>query len=252
MVGQRAKHLSHSEAAAAVTAEAGFAVGHRDLQGHAAVLGAGIVCMGAQARQDADADIADDDFERAWPRGECNKAGARRLAVAEDIVLQLAKRADNLGGDPRREAGGEGGLIGPARPELPEVGSFAIWSEPPKREDAGLCVLFGASHRVTVKRGLNCRNERRFKYNGCEGLGVSLARAHQFDQGPDLSGPLHANGSHAGQTPAFGSKKKFVSGIEVADDRLPLFLSFRLHCLRSCPQAQAGRHPDDARGPEPP
>ena len=118
MVDQRAKHLPHAKAAAAVAAETGFAVGHRDLQGRAGVLNTGVVRMRVEAREHADPVIADDDFERARPRGERDKACARSLAMAEDIVLEFAERADNLGRDLRWEAGGEGSLIGPARPKL--------------------------------------------------------------------------------------------------------------------------------------
>jgi hypothetical protein len=126
MVGQRAKHLSHAEAAAAVPAEAGFSIGHCDFQGHAGVLDARIVAMRMQAREHADAVVADDDFERARPRRERDKTCARRLAVAEDIVLELAEGADNLGRDASREAGGEGGLICPARPKLPQIRSLRL------------------------------------------------------------------------------------------------------------------------------
>ncbi|WP_100175532.1 hypothetical protein [Bradyrhizobium nitroreducens] len=252
MISQRAKHLSHTEAAAAVAAEPGFTVRNRNLQGHAGVLSAGIVGMGTQARQHANSAVADDDLERARPRRERDKACACFLAVAEDIVLQLAEGADNLGRDPRGEAGSEGSLIGTARPKLPQVRSFAIRAELLEREDAGLCVLFRAGHRVTVKRGINCRDEWRFEHNGRKGCGVSPSRAYKFDQGADLSRSLHANGPETGQAPVLGCKKQFVGGIEVADHSLPRLLSFRLHCPRSCPPAPAGRRCDDARGPEPP
>ena len=233
MIGQRAKHLSHAEAAAAVPAEAGFSIGHCDFQGHAGVLDARIVAMRMQAREHADAVVADDDFERARPRRERDKTCARRLAVAEDIVLELAEGADNLGRDASREAGGEGGLICPARPKLPQIRSLAIRPEPLKREDSGLRVLFGAGHRVAVKRGRNCRRERRFEHHRGEGFRVSLVPAHQFDQGPDLSRSLHADRPQTGQAAGLGCKKQFVSGIEVADNRLRRCLSVRFHCPRS-------------------
>ena len=149
MVGQRAKHLSHAEAAAAVPAEAGFSIGHCDFQGHAGVLDARIVAMRMQAREHADAVVADDDFERARPRRERDKTCARRLAVSEDIVLELAEGADNLGRDASREAGGEGGLICPARPKLPQIRSLAIRPEPLKRETPA-CAFFSVP--VTVSR----------------------------------------------------------------------------------------------------
>lgn len=252
MVGQRAKHLSHAEAAAAIAAEAGLAIGHRDLQGRAGVLDAGIVRMRAQASEHADAAVTDDDFERTRPRSECDKACTYRLAMAENIVLELAERADNLGCDLRWEAGGEGGLVGAARPKLPQVRSLAIHAKPLKRKSAGLRVLFGASHGIAIKGSLDGRDERCFKHHGRKSFRVLLSGSNQLDQRPNLSRPLYANRPEIVQAAALGCKKQFVGDIEVADQRLPLFLSLWLHCPRSHPPAPAECHPSRVRGPQPP
>ena len=116
-----------------------------------------------------------------------------------------------------------------------------------KREDARLYVLFGAGHRVAIKRGLNCRDERRLEHDGGKGVRVSLSRADQFNQRPDQPRPLHANWPETAQAAALGRKKQFVGGIGVADKRLPRFLSLRFHCPRSRPPAPAGFHPDHPR-----
>jgi hypothetical protein len=250
VVGKRSKHLAHPKPATDVAAEAGFAVGDCNLQRYPGVLQARIIRMGTQTRQHADATIADYDFERAGPRRESDKAGVRGLAVAEDIVLEFAERADDFGCDPRREAGGEGRLVGATRPELPKIGPLAVSAQPAKREDARLCILLYSSHSVMMESSLNGRDKGGFEHHRRESLRVSLSSSDQLDQRTDLPRALNANRPQVRQLAIRRGKKQFVGGVEVADQRLPRLLRPLFHLPPSSLQlAPADWPPGRAPGP---
>ncbi|KLK91882.1 hypothetical protein AA309_17395 [Microvirga vignae] len=253
MVCERPEHLPHPKPAAAVATEAGFAVGYRDLQRHACILETGIVRVRTEARQHADAAVADHDLERARTRGERGKARARRLAMAKDVVLEFSERADDLGRDPRRKAGLEGGLVGADRPQLPQIGAFAVSAKPAKRKDASSRVLLGPRHRVAINCGLDGHDKGRFERHGRERFRVALSSPDQLDQRSDQPRAPNANRPEIWQLAIRCRKEQFVGGVEIADHLLPWFVYLSLHgppCwLRSAP---ANCHRGRALGPEPP
>jgi len=218
MIGQRAKHLTHSEAVATRASKARFAVLHGNLKSTPSVGYVCIACALFKACQHADAAIGDDDFKGISRGGVDHEAGLGPLAVQKNIVLQLAHCSDDRGCQTAGKTDGDSRLLGAASPQCPKIRICVRRGNSRQREDAGAGLIAFPCYMPPTNRLVDDAGERCCKFHVRESRGIAATRQHHLDQRSHNSGAQHADAPHSRKRRGLRGPSQLIGDAIVADD----------------------------------
>ena len=217
MVRKRPERLPHPKSIPTRPAEPRVAIFDRDPQRCAGVSQIDVVGVFAEACQNTNACVRNDDLKAVHSCGIGSQARVGIAAVTEHIFPEFAHCPDDPCCEWPGKADCDSRLLSTTTPQGPAIGAITFVGVASQWKHASARSERGAANTTGAYCVFDSRRERGFELHRCEGQRHALPRHQHFDQRPDPAGARDAYRTHLRQPSRLRRPEQVIGASEVAD-----------------------------------